>query len=137
MLDYATSNDARKHLRDVLDAARDGLPTTISRKDTRAAVVDAERLRRSLGTLTRYRVELVAEADGWSAFIPGVPVAADGATVDEAVTEMIEALREYAADWSDRLRTAPNHEGNWALVQLIALSDDADLAEWIAGSGGR
>jgi hypothetical protein len=66
-------------------------------------------------------------------FIPGLPVAADGATFDEAVDEMVEALREYAQDWQDRLLHAPNHRENWGLVQLISLSDDGQLREWLAG----
>ena len=53
--------------------------------------------------------------------------AADGATVDEALDEMVEAMREYADDWTERLLTAPNHARNWDLVQLIDLSHDDQL----------
>jgi len=52
---------------------------------------------------------VVAEAGGWSIFVPGVPVAADGASFDEALEEMVDALREYAEDWQDHLLNAPNH----------------------------
>jgi hypothetical protein len=34
------------------------------------------------------RAQVVAEADGWSVFVPGLPVAADAATFDEAIVEM-------------------------------------------------
>jgi len=71
---------------------------------------------------------------GWSVFIPGLPVSADGATFDEAITEMVDARREYAEDWQDRLLDAPNHRENWGPVQLISLSDDDQLREWIVGS---
>ncbi|BCB87816.1 hypothetical protein [Phytohabitans suffuscus] len=37
---------------------------------------------------------------------------------------MVLALREYAEDWQERLLDAPNHAGNWGLVQLVSLSDD-------------
>ncbi|MEU2030588.1 hypothetical protein [Nocardia amamiensis] len=63
--------------------------------------------------------------------MPGLPVAADGATFDKAVDEMILALREYADDWQSRLRAAPNHRENWGLVQLIGLSNDAQLRDWL------
>jgi hypothetical protein len=76
-------------------------------------------------------VHIVAEAGGWSAFIPGPPVAADGPTFDEAIDEMVQALREYAQDWQDRLLHAPNHKDNRGLVQLISLSDDAQLRDWL------
>jgi predicted RNase H-like HicB family nuclease len=76
---------------------------------------------------------VVQEGDGWSVFIPGVPVAADGATFDEAITEMADALQEYADDWQDHLQHAPNHRENWGLVQLISLSNAEQLREWLAG----
>ncbi|WP_218189266.1 hypothetical protein [Tersicoccus phoenicis] len=44
---------------------------------------------------------------------------------------MVLALRDYAEAWIDRLRTAPNHEQNWGLVQLITLSSDDQLASWL------
>jgi predicted RNase H-like HicB family nuclease len=77
---------------------------------------------------------VVSEAGGWSVFISGLPVAADGATFDEAVTEMIEALREYADDWQERLLDSPNHRENWGLVQLVSLSSDEQLHDWIVGA---
>jgi hypothetical protein len=75
-----------------------------------------------------------SEAEGWSVFIPGLPVAVDGPTFDEAIIEMVDALREYADDWQERLLDAPNHRENWGLVQLISLSDDEQLHEWLVGS---
>ena len=77
---------------------------------------------------------VVAEGCGWSVFLPGLPLAAEGATFDEAIGEMVQVLREYAEDWQDRLRTAPNHADNWGLVQLIALSDDGQLRDWLVGA---
>ncbi len=41
------------------------------------------------------------------------------------------ALREYAADWQERLAEATNHRDNWALVQLITLSEDDQLPDWL------
>ena len=130
---YDSYSQARSHLKDLLDAAERGVPATVLREGSVAAVVDAERLRTELARLCR-PAETVAEADGWSVFIPGVPVAADGATFDEALDEMVDALREYAIDWEDHLREAGNHRGNWALVQLIALSSDEQLRDWLATS---
>lgn len=52
---------------------------------------------------------VVAENDGWSIMIPGIPVAADGATLAGAVEEMVDALRTYAEEWSDHLQLASNH----------------------------
>ncbi len=108
---------------------------TVRRDARTTAFVDRERLRYFLTSVTPARAQVVAEDGGWSVFIPGLPVAADGASFDEALDEMIIALREYAEDWQDRLLDAPNHAGNWGLVQLVSLSDDNQLREWLVGPG--
>jgi len=130
---YETFTEARSHLRDLIDAALQGRVATMRRDNSRTALVDGERLRHFLASATPSGAHVLAEGGGWSVFIPGLPVAADGATFDEAITEMIDALREYAEDWQNRLQHAPNHRDNWGLVQLIGLSDDAQLAEWLVG----
>ncbi|MGH9113779.1 MAG: prevent-host-death protein [Acidimicrobiales bacterium] len=131
---FESYSQARAHLKALLDAAAEGRSALIRRATTTAAVVDASRLRAALAAVAP-RAEVVAEAGGWSVFVPGVPVAADGPTFDEAVDEMIDALRDYAEDWESRLRSAPNHQQNWPLVQLIALSDDHGLRTWLVGEG--
>ncbi|MHB8719557.1 MAG: type II toxin-antitoxin system HicB family antitoxin [Candidatus Dormibacteria bacterium] len=128
---YDSYSQARSHLKDLLDAAERGVPATVLREGSVAAVVDAERLRTEFARLCR-PADVVAEAGGWSVVIPGVPVAADGASFEEALDEMVDALREYASDWQDHLREAGNHRGNWALVQLIALSSDDQLRDWLS-----
>jgi predicted RNase H-like HicB family nuclease len=130
-LSFDTYSDARSHFKELLDAAERGRPAVVRREGTSSAVVSAERLRLFLTARLTSRAEVVAEAGGWSIFIPGVPIAADGGSLDEAVDEMVDALREYAADWEDHLLDAPNHRDNWALVQLVTLSDDDDLRGWL------
>jgi predicted RNase H-like HicB family nuclease len=131
---YDSYTEARAHFKDLLDAAERGRVATVRREAATTAVVDVERLRSSLASLSKPRARVVAEAGGWSVFIPGLPIAADGATYDDAITEMITALREYADDWQERLLDAPNHRDNWALVQLIGLSNDDQLRDWLVGS---
>jgi predicted RNase H-like HicB family nuclease len=131
---YDSYSDARAHLKDLLDAAERGRVATVRRESASAAVLDAARLRHFLAAVVPSRAQVVAEAGGWSVFIPGLPIAADGPTFDAAIEEMVTALREYAEDWQDRLLDAPNHRDNWGLVQLISLSDDDQLRDWLAGS---
>ena len=131
---YESYTEARAHLKDLLDAAERGQVATIRRDSSRAAVVDVERLRHFLASIVPSRAQVVPEAGGWSVFIPGLPVAADGASFDEAIAEMIDALREYAEDWQQHLLDAPNHRDNWALTQLISFSDDDQLREWLVGA---
>jgi hypothetical protein len=131
---YDSYTDARTHLKDLLDAAEKGRGATVRRDSATTAVVDVERLRHFLASLIPSRAEVVSEAGGWSMFISGLPLAADGATFDEALTEMIDTLREYADDWQERLLDSPNHRENWGLVQLVSLSNDEQLRDWIVGA---
>lgn len=130
---YDSFTAARDHLKDVLDQAASGTAVTVTRESVTAVVLDADRLRHFLASVVPNMAKVVAEADGWSAFIPGVPVAGAGGTYDAAVADMTDALREYAQDWL-RLQHAPNHRDNWGLVQLVNLSDDDQLRQWITGA---
>jgi predicted RNase H-like HicB family nuclease len=131
---YDSYTDARAHLKDLLDAAENGRIATVRRDSATTAVVDVERLRHFLASIVPPRAQVVPEAEGWSVFIPGLPVAADGESFDEAITEMIDALREYAEDWQERLLNTPNHRDNWGLVQLISFSNDDQLRRWLVGA---
>jgi prevent-host-death family protein len=133
-LHYDSYSEARAHLKEVLDAAESGQLVTVRRESRHAAVLDADRLQRFLATCVPSTTQVVAEGGGWSAFIPGLPVAADGATFEEAIDELAIAIREYAQDWRDRLQHATNHNENWGLVQLVGLSDDDQLRDWLRGS---
>jgi len=134
VLAFDSYSEGRAHFKELLDAAESGRPALVRRDGSPSAVVDAERLRTLLTDSLAAHPSAVAEGGGWSVFIPGVPVAADGATFDEAVEEMVDALREYAEDWQDHLLNAPNHRDNWALVQLVSLSEDDQLKKWLVGA---
>ena len=129
---YSVS-EARQKFKDVLDAAVEGRPVTVSRGQRHVAAVDADRLTDVLTRLIPAKARLVAEGGGWSIMLPNLPIAADGATLDEALDEMVDALRDYAHDWTDRLRLAPNHADNWGLVQIIEMSSDKALKDWLRG----
>jgi len=130
---YDSYTAAREHLKDVLDTAESGQVVTVRRDSATAAVLSADRLRHLLASVVPSRVEVVAEAGEWSAFIPGLPVAAAAADYDALIGDVVDALREYAEDWP-RLQQAPNHRENFGLVQLVSLSDDEELRRWITGS---
>jgi hypothetical protein len=130
---YDSYTDARNNLKHLLDAAEHGQLATVRRDAALTAVLDADRLRNFLASVVPSGTQVVKEGSGWSVFLPGLPVAADGANFEEAISEMIQALREYADDWQDHLLNAPNHRDNWGLVQLISLSNDGQLRGWLVG----
>jgi predicted RNase H-like HicB family nuclease len=130
---FASFTAARANLRSVFDAAREGLVTTVVRGSQRFVVVNASDLRADLSWLRPANAVVSAEGGGWAAVLPGLPVAGEGDTFDEAVDDLIEALREYADDWNARLYRAPNHRRHRAVVALVEVSNDDQLREWIRG----
>ena len=115
------------------EAGADGL-VVVSRADGAAALVNASSLRHFLASVVPSGAVIAPDEHGYSVYLPEQPIAADGATLDDALSQMVEALRTYAAAWHEVLRQAPNHSGNWGLVQLIELSSDDQLRDWLAGS---
>jgi RimJ/RimL family protein N-acetyltransferase len=126
--------DARTYLEVLLSAAGKGRVATVRGESRSTAVVDLERFRRHLAAATPSRARVAVETDTWSIAIPGLPAGAEGATFEEAVTGMVGALRAYARHWQDHLLDAPNHRDTWGLVQLISLSDDDQLRDWLVGA---
>ena len=131
---FESFTSARNNLRGVLDAAHRGLVTTVTRDKERFVVVSADSLGEQLRRLLPSRTVVVAEGGGWAAFLPDVPVHGDADSFDEAIDDLMTALREYAEDWNERLHSAPNHAQHRSLVELVELSDDVQLREWLLGA---
>lgn len=64
-------------------------------------------------------------------FLEDRPFVSEGKTLKAAIADLIESLREYAEDWVERHQYAPNHADAWGLVQLVHLSTDEQLADWL------
>ncbi len=128
---FPTTSEARRQFRALLDNAQAGRVVTVQREDERYAVVDVKRL---LGRLMQARPSnavVVAEGGGWAALLPGLPIHGEGDTFEEAISDLILALREYAEDWNDRLLNAPNHRGNWDVAEIAELATDEQLRTWL------
>jgi hypothetical protein len=130
--DFPSASAARIKFKDVLDASSQGRAVTIQRAHEVFAVVPMEDLRASLAASIRPRTEVAVENGVWVGAVPGLPIAAEGEDLDDLAAELVQALREYAQDWDDRLRRFPNHQQNRPLVQLVRLSTDDQLANWLA-----
>lgn len=130
---FESYTSARTNFRAVLDAASAGFVTTLDRDNDRFVVVPAEQLREQLAALCPSNAQVVQEGGGWAVIIPGLPVHGDGATFHEVLDDAMEALREYAEDWNDRLRLTPNHAQHRGVVELVELSDDDQLRDWLLG----
>ena len=135
IVDYPSYSSARTHFKDVLDAAERGRSVTVSRDGTVSVVMQADRLREFFFRSVSPRVEIAQEHGRVIALMSGRPFVSEGASVDDALADLAESLREYAEDWEARLQHAPNHRDNWALVQLVKLSSDEELLEWFERGG--
>lgn len=128
---YLSFTDARKSLKDILDAAENGAVVSIERGDRVSVVTDRDRLRNLLVCAVPSTARVVAEKDAWVIVIPQTPFASEGQSLDAAVDDLIANLREYASEWPEHFASAPNHAGNWDLVQLVNLSSDDALRAWL------
>lgn len=128
---YPTTTQARDNFRAILDGALAGQVITVARETERYAVVDSARLLGKLMQVRPAKAVVVAEGGGWVALLPELGIHGEGADFDEAIADLICALREYAEDWNDRLLEAPNHRDNWDVVQITELSTDEQLRSWL------
>lgn len=128
---YATATAARSAFKSVLDASERGRTVTVVRDDYVAAIVAADRLQDYFARTVSPHAKAFFEDGLWVVLLENRPFVSEGVSLDDAVADLIESLREYAEDWEERLQSAPNHAGNWGFVQLITLSTDDQLANWL------
>lgn len=127
---YSASH-ARQHFSAVLDAAEHGQVVTVNRGKARSVVTSADRLHRHLRLTIPAHTRVIIEDGAYVVLLEGRPFASEGETLDAAIADLIESLREYVEDWTDHLQHAPNHADAWGLVQLVSLSTDDQLTEWL------
>lgn len=128
---HYSSSYARQHFSSVLDAAERGRVVTVNRGKVQSAVISADRLRHYLSLTTPARTRTTIDDGAYVVFLEDRPFVSEGDTLEEAIADLIESMREYAEDWVERLQYAPNHADAWGLVQLVNLSTDEQLAGWL------
>ncbi|MDF1488841.1 hypothetical protein [Tessaracoccus caeni] len=133
--DYPTYSRARAHLKDVLDATARGRTVTLARDGELSAVMPVHRLRDYLYRTLSPRIRVLSEDGRVIALMEDHPFVSEGPDVDGALADLLLSLREYAEDWEDHLKDAPNHADAWALVQLVKLSTDDELRDWFERGG--
>lgn len=132
-LDYATFTDARSHLKEAYDRASRGTTVRLGRDGDRLALVSQPRLREYFAATVAPELRVGQEDDRWIASMDARPFVAEGRDAESAIDELAVELREYADDYEIHYAHASNRQSEWGLVQLVLLSNDAELAEWLRG----
>jgi hypothetical protein len=119
---------------DLLALADAGGIAIVEEQDSRpaAAMVTLGRLRHMLARLIEPHLPMTThENDKWFVRLPGLPIATEARSFDDAIADLIEAMNDYAGDWADHLYSAPNHKANDLFAHFVQLSDDNQLREWL------
>ncbi|MCL2594783.1 MAG: hypothetical protein FWD83_04625 [Promicromonosporaceae bacterium] len=132
MAPVQSATETRANFKSALDLAEQGVSVPVLRSGHLTALVDANRLRESLMHLVNPDPQITCGEQEWWATIPNIPsILATGTDFDSVVADLISAVREYAFDWNDDLRLYPNHGDNWGFVQIVSLSTDDQLRDWL------
>ena len=132
MTPVQSATETRANFKAALDLAEQGISVPVMRGGHLTALVDANRLRESLLHLVNPDVQITCGEHEWWATVGDIPsITATGDDFDTAVVDLISAVREYAFDWNNDLRLYPNHADNWGFVQIVSLSTDAQLRDWL------
>ncbi len=117
--------EARAQLPTLLEKARAGKWQFIGRRG-RPEVVVAEvgEMEALLAPAFRFRPEVDIDDGDVGIYLFELDVHGVGGTLDEALEDLAEAMLEYADDWVDQLRHAPNHRHRAGYVRRIELAGD-------------
>ena len=103
VMEYQDVFDVSYRISEALEAAREGVPVSLVQNTRRYALVDVERLLTAFAAASP-QARVVHDGGRWCLFVPGLPVLAEGPTVNDMLDDAVGVLREYADDWIDGLR---------------------------------
>lgn len=137
VLSYSKITDARSAIADIYDNAVRNLVVNITREDDPPVVVlKMDSLIPLLSAQCVFEPKAHFSDDGGvSIWLEGLPVSAQGESLGEAESELIQSLRDFAEIWVEDLREYPNHRDNWVLPTLVRLvKDDEHLHQLVFGN---
>lgn len=121
-------SEAREKFSAIYERAALGGVTVISKgSERRMAAVPVDRLAKTLALVAPLAAQVSFSEHGVAAWLPNLPVHAQGADLDQAMGNLAEALIDYADLWESQLNSAENHQGNWAIVARARLLDHDQL----------
>lgn len=85
-------------------------------------IANASEYRQLLERQNPFRIEIRFGERSVAAWIKGLPVHAEGETVEEVLDGLAAALVDYASTWEKHLQHAPNHKENIGYVRRVQLA---------------
>ena len=135
MLREWQATEARANWSQFVNAAESGEWQLISKYSQRVVAVRAQDLLSLLSVCYSFHPEVLIEDEGYAIWLPELEIYGQGASLEEAIADLLESAREYADEWEDELRHAPNHRDRAGWVRRIQLAgDDTSLCEVLLGS---
>jgi predicted RNase H-like HicB family nuclease len=92
-------------------------------KQKNAAIVISERKMRAI---------IFPDNDHYTAYCPELDIVTSQSTPDEALLDLIEAIKEYAEDYMKNVETyskSPNRASHFDLVRLISSAKDWEIRQ--------
>lgn len=135
LLEYSKITKARASISEIYSTVEQHLVVGILREgDAPVAVIRRDDLKAALQALSPLSPQVRFSKNGTvSMWIEGLPISSQGSSFDEAGEELIVALRDYAQTWVEELKNYPNHKERWGVANLVLLSDDDELREFLFG----
>ena len=135
-LSYAKITDARAAISDIYDSVERNLVVDITREDDApVAVIRKDSLISLLQAKCNFEPKVHFSEEGYvSIWLEGLPVSAQGVSLEVAEFELIRSLRDFSQTWMDDLREYPNHRDNWQLPALVRLTTDDQLHQLVFGN---
>ena len=116
---------ARPRLSPLLDEVQEGRAVVIERRGFKALVTSLDAEEKLLARCYGFNPEVhVAGSGSVGIWLPELTLHAQGATLEEAEDDLVDAVTDYVADWHSLLRNAPNHADRHGWVQRIMLAAD-------------
>lgn len=117
--------EARAQLPTLLEKVRGGHWQLIGRRGRPEVVVaEAGEMEALLAPVFRFRPEVDIDDGEVGIYLYELDVHGVGDTLDEALNDLAEVMIEYAEDWVDHLRHAPNHAPRTGYVRRIEIAGD-------------
>ena len=132
---YLQFTQAKARLSSVFDLLEQGrgLRVICRHKSSPIALTDGEDLKELLADTHRFTTTMTRAKDGTvSIWLNELDIYGRGASIPEAVDDLMDEIGDYADEWESDLHAAPNHaERSWWVRRVQLAADRAELRQMV------